>query len=104
MEERSFLHLQGKKRGDLVAPNAFQRKLLPYEWGIIQALEISEQDYREIFQRIADEQRERSAEYAHIPEVTAGPQAVPILINLRYRLGVDRGVSAAGTKAADTAT
>jgi len=92
MEERSFLHLQGKERGDLVAPNAFQRKLLPYEWGLIQALEISEQEYREIFQRIAEEQRERSAEYAHIPEIAAGPAAVPILVNLAVGL-VLTGVS-----------
>ena len=92
MEERSFLHLQGKKRGDLVAPNAFQRKLLPYEWSIIKALEISEQEYRSIFQRIAEEQYKRSADYAHIPEVTAGPAVVPVLINLAVGL-VLTGVS-----------
>ena len=92
MEERSFLHLQGKERGDLVAPNAFQRKLLPYEWSIIQALEITEQEYRSIFQRIAEEQYKRSADYAHIPEIAAGPAAVPILVNLAVGL-VLTGVS-----------
>ena len=92
MEERSFLYLQSKERGDLVAPAAFQRKLLPYEWGLIKALEISEQEYREIFQRIAEEQRKRPAEYAHIPEIAAGPAAVPILINLAVGL-VLTGVS-----------
>ena len=92
MEERSFLHLQGKERGDLVAPNAFQRKLLPYEWSIIQALEITEQEYRSIFQRIAEEQYKRSADYAHIPEIAAGPAVVPILINVAVGL-VLTGVS-----------
>ena len=105
MEERSFLHLQGKERGDLVAPNAFQRKLLPYEWGLIQALEISEQEYREIFQRIAEEQYKRSADYAHIPEIAAGPAVVHrFLSTCGYRLGADRRVNFAGTKAANPAT
>ena len=93
MEERSFLHLQGKERGELVAPDAFQRKLLPYEWGLIQALEITEQDYREIFQRIAEEQRKRPAEYAHIPDVVNEPvTTTAILINLAVGL-VLTGVS-----------
>lgn len=93
MEERSFLHLQGKKRGDLVAPNAFQRKLLPYEWGLIQALEISEQEYREIFQRLAEEQRKRSADYAHIPDVVNEPATTTaILVSLAIGL-VSTGIS-----------
>lgn len=92
MERRPVLYLQGKKRGELVAPDAFQRKLLSYEWSIIQALGVTEQEYREIFQRIAEEQRERSAEYAHIPEIAAGPAVVPVLINLAVGL-VLTGVS-----------
>ena len=104
MEERSFLHLQGKERGDLVAPNAFQRKLLPYEWSIIQALEITEQEYRSIFQRIAEEQYKRSADYAHIPEIAAGPAVVAHSYQPCCRLGVDWCVNAAGTKTANPAT
>ena len=73
MERRPVSYLQGKKRGELVAPDSFQRKLLPYEWSIIQALGVTEQEYREIFQRIAEEQRQRSAEYAHIPDIVNGP-------------------------------
>ena len=56
MERRPVSYLQGKKRGELVAPDSFQRRLLPYEWSIIQALGVTEQEYREIFQRIAEEQ------------------------------------------------
>ena len=93
MEKRSFLHLQGKERGELVAPNAFQRKLLPYEWGLIQALEITEQEYREIFQRIAEEQRKRPAEYAHIPDVTnEAISLTAVLVNIAVGL-VLTGVS-----------
>ena len=93
MEKRSFLHLQGKERGELVVPDAFQRKLLPYEWGLIQALEISEQEYREIFQRIAEEQRKRPAEYAHIPDVVNEPVSwTTVLVSLAIGL-VSTGVA-----------
>lgn len=93
MERRPVSYLQGKKRGELVAPEAFRRRLLPYEWGIIQSLGVTEQEYREIFQRIAEEQRQRSAEYAHIPDIVNEPVSLTaVLVNLAVGL-VLTGVS-----------
>ena len=56
--EVSLFHICRKKRGELVAPDSFQRKLLPYEELTVRALGVTEQEYREIFQRIAEEQRD----------------------------------------------
>ena len=91
MAERFLPHLQGKERGELVTIESYDRPLLPYEWGIIQALGVSEQEYREIFQQLAEKVRERPAGYEHVPDIVNAP-AVPLLINLAIGL-VLTGVS-----------
>ena len=67
----AFVHLQGKERGDLVAPNAFQRKLhRSTEWG----LHPSAGDFGAgLSVNLSTNSRgaaeARPAEYAHIPDV-----------------------------------
>ena len=81
MASRFLPYLQGTKRGGLVAFESYERVLLPWEWGLIASLGVSEQEYRDICQRIAETQRQRPAAYAEIPDVVDGP-ATPVLINL----------------------
>ena len=91
MAKRVLSYLQGAQRGQLVASESFKRPLLPYEWHLIQTLGVSEQDYREICQRIAETSLQRSPAYAHIPDIDDAA-AAPVLINLAIGL-VLTGVS-----------
>ena len=85
MAKRILSYLQGTQRGELVSAETFERILLPYEWSIIQALGVSEQEYRQICQRIAETSLKRSPAYAHVPDIEDAA-AAPALINLAIGL------------------
>ena len=63
-----------------------RRSLLPVEQQIIDALGITVEEYWG-FCRLADQKaKERGSEYDHIPDVVAGPAAVPILQQIAVSL------------------
>ena len=87
MAIRSVSHLQNAQRGELVAFESYDRRILPYEWDIIKALGVSEQEYREICQRIAETSLQRPEAYSHIPDIRNEPvSTTAFLVNLAIGL------------------
>ena len=74
--------MQNKKGGSLVAPFTYTQPLLPYERQLIEVLGISEQEYRQFASEVTARGIQRAKEYSNIPEITAGPALVPILITI----------------------
>ena len=63
-----------------------RRALLPVEQQIIDALGITVEEYWD-FCRLADQKaKERGSEYDRIPDVVAGPAAVPVLKQIAISL------------------
>lgn len=81
MESRDPAHLPSKKGSALVPAQRHEQPLLPYERQLIQALGISEQEYRWFADEVRYKGLTRPKGYELVPDVQAG-FIVPILINL----------------------
>ena len=84
--------MQNQKGSSLVGPFTYTQPLLPYERQLIEVLGISEQEYRHFASEVTARGRQRSAAYAHIPDIRCDPFITPILISIAVGL-VLTGVS-----------
>ena len=78
--------------GLVPAGKPIKRPLLPYEKQLCELVRCTEAEYSEFLEELERNSYVRPAEYDHIPEITAGPALVPVLISLAIGL-VFTGVS-----------
>jgi len=69
MERRPSAYLRDEKGSALVPAHTYTYQLLPYERHLIEALGISEQEYRELATDIERSLKQRGFEYDHIPDI-----------------------------------
>lgn len=87
MERRPVAHLRVEKGSALVPAETYTYQLLPYERQLIEALGISEQEYRELAAEIQRSLKQRGPEYDHIPDIRNEPISLTtILVNLAVGL------------------
>lgn len=86
MEQGTSAHLPNTEGGALVPAETYIAPLLPYERQLIQALGVTEQEYRELTAELARSIKERGPEYDHIPDIKNDAVITPILINLAIGL------------------
>ena len=73
MEQRTPSYLSTAYAGKLVPAESHRFPLLPYERQLLQALGISEQEYREFEAEVRQKCLERPAGYEHIPDIRNDP-------------------------------
>jgi hypothetical protein len=81
MADRDLVHQPANAGGGLeTGARPFDPPLLPYEVALIEALDCTEQEYRQFVRHAQLQARVRPAEYAHIPDVVNDP--VSIIVSL----------------------